>query len=121
METIIWLIGMIAVAFSAFFLGLMYTRKYLHNKIREEVTNDILKAEKSAEEIIASAKNDASAIVRQAKIEGKESAHKIVDAAERDAKKTRDELKRIESRLDKREKTRRRTGIKIVRNSSTNT
>ncbi len=103
METIIWLIGMIAVAFSAFFLGLMYTRKYLNDKIREEVTNDILKAERSAEEIIASAKNDASAIVRQAKIEGKESAHKIVDAAERDAKKTRDELKRIESRLDKRE------------------
>src|SRR6056297_361101 len=100
---ILWILIVIAASLSAFFGGIYYTKKYLEKGIREEVINDIHKAEKSVEEIIASAKQESNAIIRQAKLDGKEEAHKIIDAAEKEAKKSRDEIKRSETRLEKKE------------------
>src|SRR6056297_627856 len=100
---ILWILIVIAASLSAFFGGIYYTKKYLEKGIREEVINDIQKAEKSVEEIIASAKQESNAMIRQAKLDGKEEAHKIIDAAEKEAKKSRDEIKRSETRLEKKE------------------
>src|SRR6056297_2363504 len=100
---ILWIIFIVAASFFAFFAGVFYTKKYLEKGIRQEVINDIHKAEKSVEEIIASAKQESNAIIRQAKLDGKEEAHKIIDAAEKESKRARDEIKRAESRLEKKE------------------
>src|SRR6056297_3159350 len=100
---VLWIVFIIAASISAFFIGVLYSKKYLEKKIKQEIINDIHRAEKTYDEIIATAKVESNAIIRQSKLDGKEEAHKIVEAAEREAKKSRDEIKRAESRLEKKE------------------
>jgi len=100
---VLWIVFIVAASISAFFVGVLYTKRYLEKKIKQEIINDIQKAEKTYDEIIAAAKTESTAIIRQAKLDGKEEAHKIIEGAEREAKKSRDEIKRAESRLEKRE------------------
>jgi ribonuclease Y len=100
---ILWIIFIVAASFTAFFAGVFYAKKHLETKIKQDVINDIQKAEKTYDEIIASAKTESSAIIRQAKLDGKEEAHKIIETAEKEAKRTRDEIKRAETRLEKKE------------------
>jgi len=103
LEIVLWILFIVAASFFAFFAGVFYSKKYLEKKIKQEIFNDIQRAEKTSEEIIATAKTESNAIVRQAKLDGKEEAHKIIEAAEKEAKRSRDEIKRAESRLEKKE------------------
>ncbi len=103
LEIVLWMIFIVVASLAAFFAGRYLAKKELEEKIKQEIILDIQKAQKTSDEIIASAKSESSSIIRQAKLDGKEEAHKLLEAAEREAKKSRDEIKRAESRLEKKE------------------
>ncbi len=103
MGLIIWIITVLAVALLSSFFGFFFTKRFLHDRIKEEIKNELKASQSTAEEIVKKAKQDADSIVRQGKIEAREEAYKIVETAEKEAKKSREEIKKAENRLEKRE------------------
>ncbi|HQC38738.1 MAG TPA: Rnase Y domain-containing protein, partial [Thermotogota bacterium] len=103
MGIILWiLLAMIAFCIGGL-LGIYYSRKFLTEKIREELKKEFYEANQSAEEIKKEAKREAEDIVKNARLDAKEEAHKIKEEALAEKNRQRDELKKTESKLDKRD------------------
>jgi ribonuclease Y len=84
-------------------LGILFSRKILTERIREELKREFFEANQSAEEIIKEAKREAKLVTKNAHIDSKEEAHRIKEEALLEMNRQREEIKKVESKLDKRD------------------
>lgn len=98
------------IAILSFLLGISLTNIWIAYR-RKKLKIKTEAAYKEAQNILEKSKKDAEVLKKEAILEGKEEAHKLISQAEKEIKERREEIKEIEKRLlqkedniDKREK-----------------
>ncbi|HPE67780.1 MAG TPA: ribonuclease Y [Thermotogota bacterium] len=103
MGPLLWILLVLVGIAGGIGTGFWITRNWLTKTIRLEIEREISQSSLSAEEILSTAKKEAKDLLKAAHLDAKEKAQKIYEENQRELNRQRDENKRLETRIEKRE------------------